>query len=53
MPRLTSCAAALVVLHALTANAQLRVALAKQTFLPNGQSPGPNTMAEGRFNKPR
>ncbi len=26
---------------------RLRVALAKQPFRPNGQSPGPTTMAEG------
>jgi arginase len=36
-----------MVLTALSANAQVRVALAKQTFSPNGQSPGPNTMAGG------
>ncbi|HLG15212.1 MAG TPA: arginase family protein [Blastocatellia bacterium] len=29
------------------ANGRLRVALAKQPFLPNGTSPGPNTMADG------
>jgi len=29
------------------ANGRLRVALAKQPFLPNGISPGPNTMADG------
>jgi hypothetical protein len=29
------------------ADGRLRVALAKQPFLPSGTSPGPNTMAEG------
>lgn len=29
------------------ANGRLRVALAKQPFLPIGTSPGPNTMADG------
>src|SRR5215210_2294543 len=30
---------------------RLRVALAQQPFLPNGQSPGPRTMAEGGIQK--
>ncbi len=33
------------------ADGRLRVALAKQPFLPNGTSPGPNTMANGGIQK--
>jgi arginase len=56
MSRLWCYAAALLLLNTAAAAAQqrytgtdgkLRVALAKQPFSPNGQSPGPNTMANG------
>lgn len=33
------------------ADGRLRIALSKQPFLPNGTSPGPNTMADGGIQK--
>jgi arginase len=47
MRKLVGVALTLTLTLPLAVGAQLRVALAKQTFSPNGQSPGPNTMANG------
>src|SRR5215831_625035 len=53
--RFTALLLAMTLLHAapsradryVGADGQLRIALAKQPFLPNGRSPGPDTMASG------